>query len=67
MLTPNEKMFVDIAFEQLGDIASALDRAYATENDDETVSAIAIAISLLEKAQEPLIDARSLIRKRRKE
>lgn len=67
MLTPNEKMFVDIAFEQLGDIASALDRAYATENDDETVSAIAIAISLLEKAQEPSIDARSLIRKRRKE
>lgn len=67
MLTPNEKMFVDIAFEQLGDIASALDRAYAAENDDEIVSAIAIAISLLEKAQEPLIDARNLIRKRRKE
>lgn len=38
MLTPNEKMFVDIAFEQLEDIASALDRAYAAENDDETVS-----------------------------
>lgn len=65
MLTPNEKMFVDIAFEQLGDIASALDRAYAAKNDD-AFSAIAIAISLLEKAQEPLIDARSLIRKRRK-
>lgn len=63
MLTPNEKMFVDIAFEQ----PSALDRAYAAKNDDDAVSAIAIAISLLEKAQEPLIDARSLIRKRRKE
>lgn len=60
-------MFVDIAFEQLGDIASALDRAYAAKNDDDAVSAIAIAISLLEKAQEPLIDARNLIRKRRKE
>lgn len=49
MLTPNEKMFVDIAFEQLGDIASALDRAYAANNDDEAVSAIAIAIGLLER------------------
>ena len=67
MLTPNEKMFVDIAFEQLGDIASALDRTYSAKDDDEAVSAIAIAISLLETAQEPLIDARNLIRKRRKE
>lgn len=67
MLTPNEKMFVDTAFEQLGDVASALDCAYAAKNDDDAVSAIAIAIGLLEKAQEPLIDARSLIRKRRKE
>lgn len=68
-LSPNEKALVDAGLRHIGKaIESIIEDAFATGNngvgDHVAVADLDLAISRLERAQEPLIDALKTIKKR---
>lgn len=64
MLTPNEKSLVDVAFRHVSKAVSAMAHANIINDDRETIADLAIAISRLERAQEPLIEMQKMIKER---
>jgi hypothetical protein len=70
-LSPNEKALVDAGLRHIGKAIESIGDAFATGNngvgDHVAVVDLDLAISRLERAQEPLIDALKTIKKREKQ
>lgn len=70
-LSPNEKALVDAGLRHIGKAIESIEDAFATGNngvgDHVAVVDLDLAISRLERAQEPLIDALKTIKKREKQ
>lgn len=67
-LSPNEKALVDAGLRHIGKAIESIEDAFVTGNngvgDHVAVVDLDLAISRLERAQEPLIDALKTIKKR---
>ncbi|MGY5212010.1 hypothetical protein ACXGSF_06735 [Limosilactobacillus mucosae] len=67
-LSPNEKALVDVGLRHVSKAIESIEDAFAADNngvgDHVAVVDLDLAISRLERAQEPLIDALKAIKKR---
>lgn len=67
-LSPNEKALVDAGLRHIGKAIESIEDTFAADNngvgDHVAVVDLDLAISRLERAQEPLIDALKAIKKR---
>lgn len=67
MLTPNERALTDEALQQLSAATKWLLRAYRAEEDNDALTDLSIATRMLELAQEPLLNAKRMIKTRKEQ
>ena len=66
-LSPNERALTDEALQQLSAATKWLLRAYRAEEDNDTLTDLSIATRMLELAQEPLLNAKRMIKTRKEQ
>ena len=66
-LSPNERALTDEALQQLSAATKWLLRAYRAEEDNDALTDLSIATRMLELAQEPLLNAKRMIKTRKEQ
>ncbi len=66
-LSPNERALTDEALQQLSVATKWLLRAYGAEEDNDALTDLSIATRMLELAQEPLLNAKRMIKTRKEQ
>ena len=66
-LSPNERALTDEALQQLSVATKWLLRAYRAEEDNDALTDLSIATRMLELAQEPLLNAKRMIKTRKEQ
>lgn len=66
-LSPNERALADEALQQLSVTTKWLLRAYGAEESNDALTYLSIATRMLELAQEPLLNAKRMIKTRKEQ
>ena len=66
-LSPNERALTDEALQQLSVATKWLLRAYRAEEGNDALTDLSIATRMLELAQEPLLNAKRMIKTRKEQ
>lgn len=66
-LSPNERALADEALQQLSVATKWLLRAYGAEESNDALTYLSIATKMLELAQEPLLNAKRMIKTRKEQ